>query len=137
MIIQNIHSCVQTATDKLLDNARTQEKQLTSKNQGEAHFTEFTVSGDGTWKKRGYTSLYGVTSFIGYYSGKILDICVKSAYCKQCEVWNKKMRTEEYQGWYESHKESCSANHSGSSGKMEVDAIIEMFKRSVEKFGIM
>ena len=62
---------------------------------------------------------------------------MKSAYCKQCEVWNKKMHTGEYQGWYASHKESCSANHSGSSGKMEVDAVIEMFKRSVEKFRIV
>ena len=44
------------------------------------------------------------------------------------------MHTGEYQGWYESHKESCSANNSGSSGKMEIDAVIDMFKRSVEKF---
>ena len=95
------------------------------------------MTGDGTWEKRGYTSLYGVTSLIGYYYGKILDICVKSAYCKQCEVWNEKMHSSEYQGWYESHEESCSANHSSSSGKMEVDAVIEMFKRSVEEFGIV
>ena len=32
MIIENMHSCVQTVTDKLLGNARTQEKQLTSTN---------------------------------------------------------------------------------------------------------
>ena len=37
MIIQNIHSCVEIATGKLLDNARNQEKQLTSTNKGEAH----------------------------------------------------------------------------------------------------
>ncbi|XP_066581799.1 LOW QUALITY PROTEIN: uncharacterized protein [Prorops nasuta] len=137
MILKNIHGCVQIATDKLLDNARTEEKQFTSANQGEAHSTELTVSGDGTWKKRGFSSLYGVASLIGYYSGKILDVCVKSSYCKQCEVWNKKLHTEDYQDWYENHKKSCSANHSGSSGKMEVDAIIEMFKRSMKSFGIM
>ena len=47
------------------------------------------------------------------------------------------MHTEEYNDWYESHQESCSINHSDSSGKMEVDAVIEMFKRSMEKFGIV
>lgn len=30
----------------------------------------------------------------------------------------------------QSHKETCSANHEGSSGKMEIDGAIEMFKRS-------
>lgn len=88
-------------------------------------------------EKRGFTCLYGVASLTGYYNGKMVDIVVKSANCKQCEVWNKKMYTEEYKEGYESHIESCCANHSGSSEKMEVDAIIEMFKRSIEKYGVM
>lgn len=47
------------------------------------------------------------------------------------------MHREEYNEWYESHKESCSANHSGSSGKMEVDSVIEMFKCSIGKYGVV
>lgn len=70
---------------------------MTSEHQGDANSTELTVSGDGTWKKRGYTSLFGVTSLIGYYSGKIVDIFVKSFYCKQCEICRKKLNTEEYE----------------------------------------
>ncbi|XP_025154263.1 uncharacterized protein LOC112588450 [Harpegnathos saltator] len=55
-----------------------------------------------------------------------------------CEVWSKKMNVKEneYKEWYETHKENCSANHTGSSGKMEVDAVIEMFNRSEEKYGV-
>lgn len=94
MITSNIHSCVQTATEKLFQQACTEEKNLTSEHQGDANSTELTVSGDGTWKRRGYTFLYGVASLIGYYSGKIVDIFVKSSYCKQCEIWSKKMNTE-------------------------------------------
>ena len=109
---------------------------MTSEHQGEEKSTKLTVSGDESWKKRGYTGLYGVASLIGYYSGKIVDIFVKSSYCKQCELWSKKINTEEYNDCYENHKENCCANHSGSSGKMEVDAVSEMFKRSVEKFGV-
>jgi len=108
---------------------------LTSEHQGNANSTELTVSGDGTWKKRGYTSLFGVASLIGYYSRKIVDILIKSSYCK-CKIWSKKRNTEEYNDWSENHQNHCSANHTGSSGKMEVDAVIEMFKRSVEKFGV-
>lgn len=89
-----------------------------------------TVSGDGTWKKRGFSSLYGVSSLIGYYTGKIVDVIVKSAYCKLCRSWTGKEDSVEFQEWKEDHQPDCTANHSGSSGKMEVDAILEMFKRS-------
>lgn len=89
-----------------------------------------TVSGDGTWRKRGFSSLYGLVSLIGYYVGKVVDFEVKSKYCKACEYWNKSTDTEEYAEWAESHASECSANHEGSAGKMEVDAAIEMFQRS-------
>lgn len=36
------------------------------------------VSGDGSWRKRGFTSLYGITTLIGYNGGKIVDCVVKS-----------------------------------------------------------
>lgn len=42
----------------------------------------------------------------------------------------KKKNTLEFEEFYEEHKESCTANHKGSAGKMEVDGIIEMFERS-------
>ena len=38
--------------------------------------------------------------------------------------------------WYEAHVEECTANHEGSSGKMEVDDVIEMFQRSVQWLGV-
>ena len=34
------------------------------------------------------------------------------------------------------HKETCSANPEGSAGKMEVDAVIEVFRRSLENLGV-
>lgn len=61
---------------------------------------------------------------------------MKSSYCKQCEVWKPKKGTEEYTEWYDEHKKTCAANHEGSSGKMELDSVIKMFKRSIEKFQV-
>lgn len=136
MIVKNIHECVSVVTDKLLKKACVEEMNATSEQQGDEHKSDLTVSGDGTWKKRGFTSLFGVTSLIGYYSGKIIDLFVKSSYCKQCEPWKSHKDTAEYQEWWTEHKDVCSANHDGSSGKMEVDAVITMFKRSLEKYQV-
>ncbi|XP_076248018.1 uncharacterized protein LOC143187664 [Calliopsis andreniformis] len=89
-----------------------------------------TVSGDGTWRKRGFSSLFGVATVIGNLTGKVIDIVVKSAYCKVCEVWEKKIGTNEYEEWLDQHVTECKANHEGSAGKMEVSAIVEIFQRS-------
>lgn len=43
------------------------------------------VSGDGTWQKRGFSSLHGVATLIGVRTGKVIDVIVKSSYCKVCE----------------------------------------------------
>ncbi|CAH2100864.1 unnamed protein product [Euphydryas editha] len=100
------------------------------------------VSGDGTWKKRGFKSMYGVTTLIGYYSGKVVDLrrvarnLVKSSYCASCVRWKSKTNTEEYREWFEEHEPNCQENHHGSSGAMEVQAVKEMFSRSEELFGV-
>lgn len=94
-----------------------------------------TVSGDGSWRKRGFSSLHGVTTLIGYYSKKVIDICVKSAYCKGCALWKGKTDSEEYHDWLETHVETCDANHVGCAGKMETDAMVEMFQRAEELHG--
>ncbi|KAL7290650.1 hypothetical protein TKK_0015411 [Trichogramma kaykai] len=89
-----------------------------------------TVSGDGTWRKRGFFSLYGIVTLIGYKVGKIVDYTVQSKYCKACEYWKKHADSEKYAEWLEAHKLERNVNHEGSSGKMEIDSAVEMFKRS-------
>ena len=98
--------------------------------------TNLKISGDGSWKKRGFTSKYGVTTLIGHYSGKVIDLIVKGGYCQACTFWSDNMDTDEYLEWYEGHEEECLTNHSGSAGKMEVDSIRELFSRSEEKFNV-
>ncbi|XP_076673163.1 uncharacterized protein LOC143371637 [Andrena cerasifolii] len=132
--LDSIYSGAKTVFDILRRKAVEEEKIKNAENGNP--MTEITVSGDGTWKKRGFNSLFGVTSLIGKYSSKIIDIVVKSSYCHGCKVWESKSGTVEYDLWMEEHKDECTANHSGSSGKMEVDGMKEMFLRSVEYFGI-
>lgn len=129
-ICKNIFCAAEAVGNQSMENALNKEKELNGENNC------LTVSGDGTWQKRGFSSRYGVSSLIGYLSGKVLDITTKSSYCKQCEVWEKLSATPEYALWKESHAEHCNINHEGSAGKMEVDAICEMFMRSEEKYSV-
>lgn len=94
-----------------------QEEQAKNEKR-ERLLNNFKVAGDGSWKKRGFSSLYGVTTLIGYYSGKIIDLVVKGAYCQSCTAWKNKENTEEYLLWKEQHEDECNVNYKGSSGKM-------------------
>ena len=95
-----------------------------------------TVSGDGSWSKRGFLSLKGIVSLILKFSGKIVDVTIRSSYCKGYEKWKGKEGTLDYLAWHKKHRNYCTANHEGSSGKMEVDGVVEMFMRSLKKFPV-
>ncbi|GFU26918.1 uncharacterized protein TNCV_1914261 [Trichonephila clavipes] len=57
-----------------------------------------TVSGDGTWKTRGHSSLIGVCTVIGAETGKVLDREVLSSFCKGCDSV-KEMRKTIWSVW--------------------------------------
>ena len=77
--VMQIHAAASAVFETLTKKAVEEEKIKNGENgQCETHFI---VSGDGSWKKRGFTSLYGVMTLIGYYSGKVLDLVVKSSSC--------------------------------------------------------
>lgn len=134
-ILEIIHAATSAVYEVSLSLAVKKEKEL-NKEDGHPE-DELTISGDGTWKKRGFSSLFGVSTLIGKYSKKVLDTCVKSSFCAGCNMWKNKKNSNllGYEEWLSNH-ENCSINHSGSSEKMEIDAIIEMFYRSVEKHGV-
>jgi len=87
------------------------------------------VSCDGSWQRRGYISLNGTFTAISLDSGKILDTEVMSRYCKSCKNKEplKKENQEEYDKWYENHKDVCQLNHTGSAGAMELSGATKIF----------
>ncbi|GFV19643.1 uncharacterized protein TNCV_478691 [Trichonephila clavipes] len=89
-----------------------------------------TVSGDGTWKTRGHSSLIGVCTVIGAETGKVLDREVLSSFCKGCDSYKGVKFGIKYNKWQRAHKLSCRKNYSGSAGKMEVDGMLRIFNRS-------
>lgn len=133
-IVNSISVSVNAVYDLVIRKAVREEKEL-NKNAGFPE-NELSVSGDGSWSKRGFSSLLGIISLIGKFSNKIVDTVVKSNFCRACNTWGGREDTDEYDAWYETHEPECQANRQGSAGKMEVDGIIEMFQRSVEKHGV-
>lgn len=134
LYVRHIHTVASSVFDSVCKKALEEEKENNVKNRKPEG--QCKVSGDGSWKKRGFTSLYGVTTLIAYYTGKLMDLVVKSGYCQSCIFWKGKKDTDEYTEWYKQHEENCCANHSGSADKMEVDSIKEMFSRFIEKFRV-
>ena len=94
------------------------------------------ISGDGSWRRRGYASAFGIVSAISIVTGKVLDIEIMSKECRTCMINKTQKGTPEFDAWWEGHKDQCHANFEGSSGKMEPEGCSNMFRRSVDKNGL-
>ena len=87
------------------------------------------VSVDGSWQKRGHSSLNGVVTAM--IDGKCLDGHVLSKHCKRCRIWEQKKGRPEYEEWKATHQ--CNVNHEKSSGTMEAAGAVEIFQHSIQK----
>ena len=92
--------------------------------------TDCQVSVDGTWQRRGYSSLNGVVTLISR-GWKMCRFSGLSKKCKNCEIWSKRKDNDSYFEWKTSHQ--CKINHTKSAGSMESASACTLFQRSVEK----
>lgn len=92
------------------------------------------VSYDGTWHKRGFTSNYGVGCVIDMDTGFIIDYCILSKFCRNCSMTKQQLGEDsaEYYFWNIGHKSDCEMNYEGSSPNMEVTAAETLWKRSLD-----
>ncbi|XP_067213596.1 uncharacterized protein [Linepithema humile] len=131
--ITNLLEAAKSTFEVIQRKAIAEERQKNAEAGNEE--THLSVSGDGSWKRRGFSSLFGIATLIGKYTHKVLDFIVKSSFCQSCSNWASKKGTNEYDIWHDTHEQHCSINHNGSAGKMEVDCMKEMFCRS-ESHGV-
>lgn len=73
---------------------------------------------DGSWQRRGYSSLNGVVTATSITTGEVIDVEIFSKFC-QCKERLQKI-----------HVDNCIANYSGTSGGMEVEGVQRIFRRS-------
>ncbi|GFT51738.1 uncharacterized protein TNCV_4440401 [Trichonephila clavipes] len=74
--------------------------------QPPTRFSPYAVAVDGTWQKRGYTSLNGVVTVTSIDTGKVIDVDILSKYCACKNL--------------PFHEKDCKRNYVGSSGVMEI-----------------
>ena len=92
-----------------------------------------TVTCDATWQKQGHQSLYGVMVVASLETGQVLDVEVLSKWCKDCHAKRRLHPTStEFLDWREEHQGICSVNYSESSGAMEVEGALRIWRHSVE-----
>ena len=98
---------------------------------------DVTVSFDGTWAKRGFTSLFGVFFVMSVDTGEVLDYHVLSKSCQQCLLKKSlfKHDLEKFEEWKVDHVNNgdCHVNFEGSSPAMEAEAAVVLWQRSIEK----
>lgn len=97
------------------------------------------VSFDGTWAKRGFTSLTGVVFVLSVETGEVLDCHVLSKSCKTCVQKKSSCKSdEEFASWQIEHVAagSCDINFDGSSPAMEAEGAKVLWDRSLELHNI-
>ncbi|KAK3765046.1 hypothetical protein RRG08_023564 [Elysia crispata] len=124
-----IHAAVSEVSSASMSSAAEELKDET----GEA-----TVSCDGTWQRRGFSSKNGVATVISVpkdkcQAVKVVDVEVLSNYCDTCAKAKCKKTEEQYRAF--SH-DNCQKNHTGSAGSMEPEGMVRIFARSEDKHGL-
>lgn len=86
------------------------------------------VSCDGSWSKRGFTSMYAFVSVIEMTTGWVIDFVMLSKWCKVCAMSRKEARPPVHE---------CTKNFDGSSQAMEMEGWKQLWDRSIEKCKFM
>ena len=100
----------------------------------ENNILDAAVSFDGTWAKRGFTSLTGVVCAISVDTGEVLDFYVLSKSCLKCTLKRGKCSDEEFDEWLLQHE--CDINFAGSSPTMESEGAIILWGRLIERHNL-
>ncbi|GFX71216.1 uncharacterized protein TNCV_3409861 [Trichonephila clavipes] len=96
------------------DSIQNAAKEAICENEGNKNIA---VAVDGTWQKRGYTSLNGVVTVTSIDTGKVIDVDSLSKYCACKNL--------------PFHEKDCKRNYVGSSGAMEIQGASKIFQRSL------
>jgi len=138
--VQRILSAVTIETEKELQEAGIRLRHLLKSQDcriTDTSVLDVAVSFDGTWAKRGHTSLLGVVFVISVDSGEALDFEVLSKHCKVCSHLEsyKTKDPERFSTEFDEHKKSgdCKINYEGSSNAMEVRGALRLWHRSLQK----
>ncbi len=85
------------------------------KGNNSARISQCGVSCDGTWQRRGHSSMNGCVTTLSIDTDKCLAVAVLSKVCRGCQRHKESDDPKENLVWEAEHKGKCKANYSGSS----------------------
>ena len=103
----------------------TKSKKRAAEEIKQAKGNDVTVSCDGTWQKRGFSSKNGVVTVatVNGLSSKIIDTETLTNHCSKCKQKNTVAHV-------------CLKNFEGHAGSMEGEGVQRIFRRSQQKFSL-
>lgn len=122
------------AANKSMETAVEETKQYYEPEEDEIH--NIGISADGIWRRRGFSSVYGVVTSLSLATGKVIDIEIMSKEYRGCVNWKGKQGTNEFDEWWEGHQHLCSANFTSSSVAMDSAGVLAIFQRSIENYSL-
>eukprot|EP00117_Sycon_ciliatum_P008187 scpid80868/ scgid11001/ len=100
--------------------------------QHEPKPSDVVVSTDGTWMRRGHSSMYGVQTVISLDTKRVLDVEILSKSCSRCVHWKSSLAKKtvmqgDYDEWREQHTQTCQVNTGVSAPAMETAAVVSLW----------
>ena len=71
------------------ENVRREHEEIYGESNGHL---QLAVSYDGSWKTRGFHSLFGIGFVIEVLTGLVIDYVIRSKYCVECELVGNKLQ---------------------------------------------
>ncbi|KAK4316638.1 hypothetical protein Pmani_012217 [Petrolisthes manimaculis] len=110
--------------ERAMEKSRAKLHDILKERGDENEVKEISVSCDGSWSKRGFTSMYGFVSVIELTTGICVDFVLLSKYCKVCDNLGAGQQAPQH---------DCTKNYDGSSPAMEMEGWRRLWERSIEK----
>ena len=89
------------------------------------------VSCDGSWQRRGFSSLNGVVKAISMKTGKVVDIEAMTRACKACSL-KENLKKDDPLAYAHWRVHVCNFNYHGSAGNMETVGTKRIWERSIK-----
>ena len=137
-ITQHSYDNINKKLEVAAENIAKESMKSTVEDIIEKEGTDIKVSVDGTWQRRGFSSLNGVLAAVSVWTGKVIDIEIMSRHCKSC-VANESLKIVnpvEYDVWKNSHNKYCHLNYVGSAPGMEATGARNICSRSELNYGL-
>ena len=129
-----LHKVCKEISSQSMKAAVSELREMLNANGSDDEVIDCGISIDGTWQRRGYSSLNGVVAGLSHENKKVIDVFTLSKFCMQCEVHKRINNPIDFECWKATH--NCQVNHFGSAGSMEAAGAQEIFHSSIQKYNL-